>query len=94
MLRNGTVVLAVLLVLGSSGSAVARDGSYNGRSAGDGFRDDHFGGGLAGSWNISGNDSRRHANRVSGSGGGFRGDGGSDVWGHWGAYYGPMVSTI
>jgi hypothetical protein len=24
---------------------------------------------------------------------GFRGDGGRDVWGHWGAYYGPMVPT-
>jgi hypothetical protein len=22
---------------------------------------------------------------------GFRGYGGRDVWGHWGAYYGPMI---
>jgi hypothetical protein len=27
-------------------------------------------------------------------GGGFRPDDGSDVWGRWGAYYGPMVPTI
>jgi hypothetical protein len=26
--------------------------------------------------------------------GGFRGDGSRDVWGHWGAYYGPMVPGI
>jgi hypothetical protein len=23
--------------------------------------------------------------------GGLRGDGERDVWGHWGAYYGPLV---
>jgi hypothetical protein len=23
--------------------------------------------------------------------GGFRGYGGRDAWGHWGAYYGPMI---
>jgi hypothetical protein len=26
--------------------------------------------------------------------GGFRGYGGRDVWGHWGAYYGPMIPPI
>jgi hypothetical protein len=26
--------------------------------------------------------------------GGFRGYGSRDVWGHWGAYYGPMVPPI
>jgi hypothetical protein len=25
---------------------------------------------------------------------GFRGHGGHDVWGHWGAYYGPMIPMI
>jgi hypothetical protein len=37
---------------------------------------------------------RGHANRTGCSGGGFRGYGGSDVWGHWGAYYGPMVPAV
>jgi hypothetical protein len=23
----------------------------------------------------------------------FRGDGSRDMWGHWGAYYGPMIPT-
>jgi hypothetical protein len=26
--------------------------------------------------------------------GGFGGYGGRDVWGHWGAYYGPMIPSI
>jgi hypothetical protein len=26
--------------------------------------------------------------------GGFRGYGSRDVWGHWGAYYGPMIPAI
>jgi hypothetical protein len=26
--------------------------------------------------------------------GGFLGYAGRDVWGHWGAYYGPMIPTI
>jgi hypothetical protein len=25
--------------------------------------------------------------------GNFSGDGSRDVWGHWGAYYGPMIPT-
>ncbi len=32
-----------------------------------------------------------YGNRASGLRRGFRGYGGRDVWGHWGAYYGPMI---
>jgi uncharacterized membrane protein len=32
-----------------------------------------------------------YGNRVNGLHGGSRGYGGRDVWGHWGAYYGPMI---
>ena len=32
-----------------------------------------------------------HGNRVSGLHSGSRGYAGRDVWGHWGAYYGPMI---
>jgi hypothetical protein len=91
MLRNGTVILAVLLVLGTPGSAVAR-GGYSGGSAGDGFRDDHSR--PLRLTDISGKDSRRHANRASSSGGRFRAHGAGDVWRHWRAYYGPMMPTI
>jgi hypothetical protein len=27
-------------------------------------------------------------------GGGFRGHESPDVWGHWGAYYGPMIPSV
>jgi hypothetical protein len=46
MLRNAIAVLAIVLVLGSSGlstSAFARGAGYGG---GDGFHSDHFGGGF------------------------------------------------
>ena len=86
MLRNAIVVLAIVLVLGSSGlstSAFARGG--------DGFRGNHFGGGFGGT---PGDGHGGYGNRASGLRGGFRGYGGHDVWGHWGAYYGPMIPTI
>jgi hypothetical protein len=85
MLRNATVVLAILLVLGSSGlsaSAFARGGGYR-VGGGDGFRGNHFSGG--------GDGYAGYGNRASGLRGGFGGYGGRDVWGHWGAYYGPMI---
>lgn len=83
MLRNATAVLAILLILGSSGlsaSAHAGGGSYQSGRGDDGLRDNHFSGGHPGLRNISGNDYRDHANRTSGSGGGFRGYGGRDIW--------------
>jgi hypothetical protein len=88
MLRNAIVVLVIVLVLGSSGlstSAFARDGDYGG---GDGFRGNHFGGGFGGT---PGDGYGGHGNRASGLRGSFRGYGARDVWGHWGAYYGPMI---
>jgi hypothetical protein len=92
MLRKAIVVLAIVLVLGISGpftSAFARGGDAGGRG-GDGFRDNHFGGfGATPGVGYSG-----YGNRASGWRGGFRGYGGHDVWGHWGAYYGPMIPTI
>jgi hypothetical protein len=78
MLRKIVVALAIGLALVStelSGSAFARDGG--GRA--------HFGDAFGG---------RYDAYNGSGWQGGFRrygrGDR-SDPWGHWGAYYGPMV---
>jgi hypothetical protein len=35
-----------------------------------------------------------YGNRANGLRGGFRADGGRDVWGHWGAYYRPMIPMI
>jgi hypothetical protein len=85
MLRNAMVVLAIVLFLGSSGlstSAFARGGG------GDGFRGNHFSGGAPGD-GYGG-----YGNRAGGLRGGFSGYGGRDVWGHWGAYYGPMIPMI
>jgi hypothetical protein len=85
MLRNAMVVLAIVFVLGSSGlstSAFARGGG------GDGFRGNHFSGGAPGD-GYGG-----YGNRAGGSRGRFSGYGGRDVWGHWGAYYGPMIPMI
>lgn len=57
---------------------------------GDGFRGNHFGGfGVTPSDGYGG-----YGSRASGLRGGFRGYGGRDVWGHWGAYYGLMIPNI
>ena len=82
MSRNAIVVLAIVLAIGSSGlstSAFARGG--------DGFRGNHFGGGFGAVSDRYGG----YGNRASGLRGGLRRYGGRDVWGHWGAYYGPMI---
>ena len=93
MLRNAIVVLAIVLVLGSSGlstSAFARGGGY-GRGGGSvGFRGNHFGGGFGGT---PSDGYGGYGNRASVLRGGLRGYAGRDVWGHWGAYYGPMIPT-
>jgi hypothetical protein len=92
MLRNAIVVFAIVLALGSfelSNTAFARDGGYGG--GGDGFPGNHFGGGFG----VTPNDGHGgHYNRARGLRGGLRGYGSRDVWGHWGAYYGPMVPSI
>ena len=93
MLRNTIVVLATVLVLGSSGlstSAFARSG-YGRGGGGDGFRGNHFGGGLGGT---ASDGYGGHGSRASGLRDRFRGYGGRDVWGHWGTYYGPMIPMI
>jgi hypothetical protein len=84
MSRNVPIVLAALLVLGSSGlsaSAFARDGGY-----GVGVRGNNLGGGVTPGDGYDG-----YGNRASGLRGEFRADHGRDQWGHWGAYYGPMI---
>jgi hypothetical protein len=90
MLRNAIVVLAIVLVFGSSGlstNAFARGGG----GEGDGFRGNHVGGDFG---RTPGDGYGGYDNRASGLRGGFRGYGGRDVWGRWGAYYGPMIPTI
>ena len=85
MLRNAPIVFALLLVLGSSGlsaSAFARDGGYGAGRAGVDVRGNSFGGCVRG---VCGD------GRASGLHGEFPGYHGRDVWGHWGAYYGPMI---
>jgi hypothetical protein len=94
MLRNTIVVLATVLVLGSpdlSTSAFARSGGYGRGGGSDGFRGNHFGGGSGGT---ASEGYGVYGNRASVLRGGFRGYTGRDVWGHWGAYYGPMIPTI
>src|SRR5437899_1246693 len=91
MSRKTVVVVAMTLVLGGSAlssSAFARGGYGSGREAG-GFRGDHFSGAFRDGHAVGG----RYAGRVSGLPGGFRRYQHRDVWGHWGAYYGPMISV-
>lgn len=75
------IVFAIALVLGNialSASAFA------------------YGGGLKGGRSHSGHFARSFASRSAGSDlrGGFNAHGGDDLWGHWGAYYGPMVPPM
>jgi hypothetical protein len=84
MIVLASAALAVSLV--ATDAQARTDG---GRGGDGGFRDNHF----------SGEDTpvdgyRAHDNRGSGLRGEFRGYGGRDVWGHWGAYYGPMIPMI
>jgi hypothetical protein len=89
MLRKAITFLAIVLVLGSPGlctSAFAGGGGHGGSSASDGLRGT-FGGNP-------GDGFGGYSHRASGLRGGFHGNGSRDVWGHWGAYYGPMVPMI
>jgi hypothetical protein len=99
MLRNTTAFLAIILLLGSSAlstSAFAYSGRDRGYGAGgrgrDGFPRDHFAGGFGG--RIAGGTHGGHAGRLGGLGSEFRGYRHGDAWGHWGAYYGPMIPPI
>jgi hypothetical protein len=101
MLRKTIGVLAITLVLGGSAlssSAFARGGGYGGGGGpGEGgFRGNHFAGAFGG--RTVGNGYGGYGGRVSGlrdglHRGGFHGYRRGDVWGHWGAYYGPMISV-
>jgi hypothetical protein len=96
MLRKIMVVLAMTLALGGSAlssSAFARGGDYGGGRGlgGGGFRGDHFAGASGGGHTV-GDGYGSYGGRVSGLRGGFHGYRRGDVWGHWGAYYAPMIS--
>jgi hypothetical protein len=94
MLRSAKIVLAILLALGSFGlsaDASARGGDYRAGGAGIGDRGDNFGGGSGGT---AGDGYDGYGNRASGLRGEFRSYRGRDLWGHWGAYYGPMIPMI
>ena len=93
MLRKTMVVVAIVF-LGSSGlstSAFARSGGHGGGGGGDSFRGNHLRGGFGG---IRGDSFGVYGNRTGGSHNGLPGHGNRDAWGHWGAYYGPMIPAI
>jgi hypothetical protein len=84
MLHKTVAVLAIALALGSSAlstSAFARGGGHGGSG---GFGGARMAGSACGGYGA----------RVSGLHGGFHAYGRRDVWGHWGAYYGPMIPMI
>ena len=88
MLRKTMVVVAIIL-FGSSGlstSAFARSGGR-----GDSFRGNHLRGGFGG---IRADSFGVYGNRTGGSHNGLLAHGNRDAWGHWGAYYGPMIPAI
>jgi len=86
MLRQTIAVLAIALAFGSPDlptSAFARGGGDVRNVAGSpSFRSDPSAGGFG---------DHRPGNGPANYGGRFRGYGDRDVWGHWGAYYGPMI---
>jgi len=94
MLRKAMLFLAIVIVLGDFGlstSAFARSSGHGGGGAADRFRGNHFAGAFGG---IPGDRFGGYCNRTGGLRSGFRGYGSRDMWGHWGAYYGPMIPAI
>jgi len=92
MLRKTMVVVAIVLLASSglSADAFARSGGHGGGGRGDSFRGNHLrgaSGGIRADLGVYGN-------RTGGSHNGLLGHGNRDVWGHWGAYYGPMIPAI
>jgi hypothetical protein len=90
-------MMMVLASAALAGSLLATDaqalggGGHGGDGGGDdGFRGNHVSSGFG----APGDGYGSYDNRGNGLRGGYRGYGGRDVWGHWGAYYGPMVPTI
>jgi hypothetical protein len=95
MLRKTMVILAVALALGGSGlstSAFARGGDSSRHRVGG----DLGGAGFASGFAVGGADRGygAYSGRDSAFGGEFHGYGRHDVWGHWGAYYGPMIAPF
>jgi hypothetical protein len=82
------IVFAIALLLGnialSAGAFAYGGGLRGGRSHSDHFARS-FAGRSAGSV---------YDGRASDLRGGFSANGGDDLWGHWGAYYGPMVPPM
>jgi hypothetical protein len=92
MLRSARAVLAILVVLGSfslSAGASARDGGHGVDGGAAGSRGNNFGGGFG----VTPGDGH-DGYGTSGLPSELRGYGRHDVWGHWGAYYGPMIPMI
>jgi hypothetical protein len=90
MMVLASVALAgILLATDAQADRGAEHGGDGG--GGGGFRGNHFSCGFGGT---AGDGYSSYGDRGSGLRGGYRGYGGRDVWGHWGAYYGPMVPTI
>ena len=83
-------MMMVLAIAVLAGSLLATDVQARG-SGGDGFRGNHFSRGFGGT---PGDGYGSYDDRDGGLRSGFRGYGGRDVWGQWGAYYGPMIPTI
>jgi hypothetical protein len=77
-------------LLATDAQALGGGGHGGDRGGGGGFRGNHVSSGFG----APGDGYGGYGNRGSGLRGGYRGYGGRDVWGHWGAYYGPMVPTI
>jgi hypothetical protein len=86
MLRKTMVVLVIALGLGSSGLSTSAFARASGFEEG-GF--DHVASGFGGRG--AGGSYRAESGGVSGLRRGTHGYGRRDVWGHWGAYYGPMI---
>jgi hypothetical protein len=93
MLRKSVTILAIAILLESSGlSTAALARSKDTRSALGAFNAEHYALGVGtGSAAVGGHD--RRGARVEGLRGPLRAYGHRDVWGHWGSYYGPMVAV-
>jgi hypothetical protein len=83
MLRSARLVLAILVLgsFGLSAGAFARDGGYGAGGAVAESRGNNFG--------VTPGDGHDGYGTSE-----LRGYGRHDVWGHWGAYYGPMIPMI
>jgi hypothetical protein len=90
MLRKTIVVIAIVF-LGSSGLSTSTFARSGGGGGGASFRGNHLRGDFNG---IRADSFGVYGNRTGGLHNGLRGYGNRDAWGHWGAYYGPMIPAI